>query len=339
MTPTASPVHVEEGSADHPPWEVPHGMKDERHRRGTSGFPRGTRGSRTAAPVLATGTIWAALTAVKAILLVQQGHRAGMGMSAFQPWPAETASLIGLLLALPIVISAERRSRSAASRAASLRALLFGWALFSLIHLAVTLTARQVTVGLDELYAFASPRAWLLQLGESTLAYFLALAVFALFRSSPSRVQASGRPENAAPPRSGASPPDHVVRLSDGGRDVDVRVRDLVAVSGGGNYIELVFRDGSRKLFRCTLNAAQAALEPLGFRRTHKSWLVRLGAVTDAARTSSGEYRLDLGGGLDAPLSRRNRPLLEEMRGKPSTNVSTRQRKRAAEDILGESTS
>jgi hypothetical protein len=268
------------------------------------------------APVLVIAAIWALLTGVKAFLLVEQAHRAGLGMGAFQPWPAETASLTGLLLALPIAIRAERASRSAAPPAPPLLLHLLGWALFSLLHLVVTLAGRSATVGLDESYAFSSARDWLLQLGESSFAYLIALAVLTLFRRSPARE------ESAAPPAAAAAPAGGTVQLSDGGRQVEVRVAELVAVSGGGNYIELVYHDGSRKLLRTTLAAAQAALEPAGFRRTHKSWLVRLDAVAGAARTASGDFRLDLGGGLDAPLSRRNRSLLDETRGTRPTGPS-----------------
>jgi hypothetical protein len=265
------------------------------------------------APVVVIAALWTLLMAAKAFLLVQQAHQAGLGMGAFQPWPAETASLLGLLLALPIAAAAERKCRSVAPPAPPLLLLLLGWALFSIVHLLVTVGGRSATVGLDESYAFSSARDWLFQLGESTFAFLIALAVLALFRRVPSREEnGPARHETAAPAGSSGSPPAGVVRLSDGCREVEVSVGELLAVSGGGNYIELIFRRESRKLLRTTLNAAQLALEPIGFRRTHKSWLVRLDAVRGAVRTSSGDFRLELGEGLNAPLSRRNRSLLEQ---------------------------
>jgi hypothetical protein len=265
------------------------------------------------APVVVIAALWSLLTGVKALLLVHQAHQAGLGMGAFQAWPAETASLLGLLLAMPIAVAAQRKCRSVTPAAPPLLLLLLGWALFSIVHLLVTLGGRSATVGLDESYSFSSARDWVLQLGESTFAFLIALAVLALFRRLPSPEEnGPERQESAAPARSSGSPTAGVVRLSDGGRELEVSVRELLAVSGGGNYIELIFRGGSRKLLRTTLNAAQLALEPFGFRRTHKSWLVRLDAVSGAVRTSSGDFRLELGEGLNAPLSRRNRSLLEQ---------------------------
>jgi hypothetical protein len=268
-----------------------------------------------------TGAIWTLLTVLKAMLVVQQGHRAGLGMGAMQAWPAEIASLIGLLLALPVAISAKRTSLSHAPPAPPRLLLLLAWAPFSLVHLGVTLAARHATIGLDESYAFSTPQDWLFQLGESTFAYVIALTVFTLFRlPSQEEPRLTARP--AAPAKLDIGPSPAVVRLTDAGRQVEVSLRDLVAVCGGGNYIELIFRDGSRKLLRTTLCAAQVALEPIGFRRTHKSWLILLGAVTDVARTSSGDFRLELGNGLDAPLSRRNRQLLDQVRGRLAASTA-----------------
>jgi hypothetical protein len=316
---------MEEGASDQSPWEVPQSFWDERHSLGTSGLARRTKGPPVAAPALIVAAIWTLLTVVKAILLVQQGHELGLGMGAMQAWPAEIASLLGLLLAMPISIAAERRSRSAARPARPLLLHLLGWGLFSLVHLAVTLSLRGLTIGLDESYAFSSPWDWLLQLGESTLAYLIALIVFMFARPLPRCEELPPQIlKPPVPPMLDAGPSPVVVRLTDGGRQVEVGVQDLVAVSGGGNYVELIFRGGGRRLLRTTLNAAQAALEPTGFRRTHKSWLVLLDAVTNAARTSSGDFQLDLGNGLDAPLSRRNRELLDQVRGRLDASTPDR---------------
>jgi hypothetical protein len=251
MAATASPAHVEDGAADHRQWANPQDGGDDSRGLGANGAGAGTRGRSAAAPVLVIATIWALLTGVKAFLLVQQAHRAALGMSAFQPWPAETASLIGLLLALPIVVRAERASRSVSPPAPRLLLLLLGWALLSIVHLLVTLGGRSATVGLDESYAFSSPRDWLLQLGESTFAYLIALAVLTLFRRSPSPEEnGPGRQESTAPAGSSGPPAAGVVRLSDGAREVDLGAGELLAVSGGGNYIELIFRGGTRRLLR-----------------------------------------------------------------------------------------
>jgi len=62
----------------------------------------------------------------------------------------------------------------------------------------------------------------------------------------------------------------------------------------------------------------EAALAPHGFVRTHRSWLVNAERVRALAPAGSGDYRLDLGCGLSAPLSRRYPGALTRLRGETS---------------------
>ena len=62
------------------------------------------------------------------------------------------------------------------------------------------------------------------------------------------------------------------------------------------------------------LTAIEAQLAPLGFVRTHRSWLVNAARVTELRPEKSGDYAVRLGD-LEAPLSRPFREALARLRG------------------------
>jgi len=84
-----------------------------------------------------------------------------------------------------------------------------------------------------------------------------------------------------------------------------VPLREILAVQAARNYVEFALEDGRRPLMRASIARVEAALAPAGFVRTHRSWLVNAERVRALSAAGSGDFRLDLGGGLTAPLSRR----------------------------------
>jgi DNA-binding LytR/AlgR family response regulator len=116
------------------------------------------------------------------------------------------------------------------------------------------------------------------------------------------------------------------VRLRDGRQEVEVDTRKLKAVRGEGNYVELMFSGGQRKLLRMTLGAAEAALAGAEFRRCHKSWLVRLDAVTEMERTGSGEFCAQIGDGQLVSISRRKREVIGELKSRFATEGGRKHR-------------
>lgn len=101
--------------------------------------------------------------------------------------------------------------------------------------------------------------------------------------------------------------------IKDGGRLTRVAVADILAVSSAGNYVEFVLADGRRPLMRSPLSAVETELAPLGFVRTHRSWLVNAARVTELKPEKSGDYAVRLGE-LEAPLSRRFPEALARLR-------------------------
>jgi len=66
---------------------------------------------------------------------------------------------------------------------------------------------------------------------------------------------------------------------------------------------------------RASMAQIEAALAGAGFVRTHRSWLVNAACVRALTAAGSGDFRLELAGGVTAPLSRRYPEALARLRG------------------------
>ena len=118
----------------------------------------------------------------------------------------------------------------------------------------------------------------------------------------------------ASPPVTEPSPGAVTFDIQDGARLVRASVADILAVRSAGNYAEFQLSDGRRPLMRISLSGLQDVLEPQGFVRTHRSWLVNAGRVTGLRPEGSGDYAIELGA-IEAPLSRRFPGALAALRG------------------------
>jgi hypothetical protein len=102
--------------------------------------------------------------------------------------------------------------------------------------------------------------------------------------------------------------------IRDGTRLIRIQIKDILAVTSAGNYVEFVLRDGRRPLMRSPLSAIETEFGPRGFVRTHRSWVVNARAVTGLKPDGSGDYTVEIGE-LAIPLSRRFPAALERLRG------------------------
>jgi DNA-binding LytR/AlgR family response regulator len=105
-----------------------------------------------------------------------------------------------------------------------------------------------------------------------------------------------------------------VFDIRDGATLIRAPVTDIVAASSAGNYVEFHLADGRKPLMRATLSALESQLSPHGFVRTHRSWLINPLRVRSLTAEGSGDFRLTLDGGGEAPLSRRFPKALETLR-------------------------
>jgi len=107
--------------------------------------------------------------------------------------------------------------------------------------------------------------------------------------------------------------------IRDGARIVRVRFDEILAIASAGNYVEFVLRDGRRPLMRKPLSAIEEDLKPLGFLRTHRSWVVNAARVTGLKPEGSGDYAVELGSVI-VPLSRRYPQALAMLRANPTSS-------------------
>lgn len=104
--------------------------------------------------------------------------------------------------------------------------------------------------------------------------------------------------------------------IQDGPRLIRAPLGEILAVRSAGNYAEFLLGDGRRPLMRTSLAGLEASLAPLGFVRTHRSWLVNAARVTGLRPEGSGDYAIDLGA-AQAPLSRRFPDALAALKAPP----------------------
>ena len=102
--------------------------------------------------------------------------------------------------------------------------------------------------------------------------------------------------------------------IRDGAKLTRVQLNEILAVSSAGNYVEFFMTDGRRLLMRSPLRSVEHELQPRGFVRTHRSWLVNGTKVTTLKPDGSGDYTVELGQ-QSVPLSRRFPDALAKLRG------------------------
>jgi DNA-binding LytR/AlgR family response regulator len=101
--------------------------------------------------------------------------------------------------------------------------------------------------------------------------------------------------------------------IRDGSKLTRVRLDQVLAIASAGNYVEFVLDDGRKLLMRSPLSALESDLNPRGFLRTHRSWLVNARQMTALKPEGSGDYTVELGA-VKAPLSRRFPEALAKLR-------------------------
>lgn len=175
--------------------------------------------------------------------------------------------------------------------------------LVSLIHVTSFIALRKLA------YAFAGDvydvgpfwPHFFYEFSKDGLGYLLIITSFAVIE----RILESQRPAVPAG--------EAMYTIRDGARITRVPVRDILAISSAGNYVEFVLRDGRKLLMRSPLSAIEAELAPQGFVRVHRGWLVNAMQMTGLKPEGSGDYTVELGA-LMVPLSRRFPDALAKLR-------------------------
>jgi len=234
--------------------------------------------------------------------------RAALGhpISWIEPAIWEASSGVGFLVFAPVAYVAARLAPPRPG----------GWLRFALVHAAGSVIFSSLHIlgmGLIRIGVYALGGVhyrgrlfdFVYEYRKDIPAYIILVGLIWLLGELEQRRAA---PERAAGP---------TFDIKDGARVIKAPVGEILAVSSAGNYVEVVLADGRRPLMRSTLAAAQAALGPHGFIRTHRSWLVNAGRVRELEAVGSGDFTLRLEGGAEAPLSRRFPDALQRLRRTP----------------------
>ncbi|WP_409018578.1 LytTR family DNA-binding domain-containing protein [Brevundimonas vesicularis] len=169
---------------------------------------------------------------------------------------------------------------------------------FAVVHVVVFVLVRVAVYGaMGETYRFGDN--FLFEFRKDLITYLVLLSVF----WGVATVRRNAEPE--------VRPVSFDIR--DGARIIRVPVGDILAVSAAGNYVEFRLADGRRPLMRTTLAAVEKQLAPVGFVRSHRSWLLNPERMTGLEPSGSGDWTVALGV-VEVPVSRRYPAALERLR-------------------------
>ena len=249
---------------------------------------------------LAVIGLMAAVDTVNVLSALHDAGRRGQALAAWEPITWEATSGVAVLVACPIIFAA-LHAAPPGRRPWGPTLLIHGVAslLFSALHIGLMMALRVAIYGLLGFHYTVEPGAAPYEYRKDLLAYLVLAGLIQLFAGRKPDIVA------AAVPAAGSEPPPTTFDIIEGGRTVRVRPGDMLAVSSAGNYVEFHLGDGRRLLMRTTLRELEDRLGPLGFERTHRSWLVNAACVRELEPSGSGDYSLLLDGGVRAPLSRR----------------------------------
>jgi hypothetical protein len=271
---------------------------------GPGGMSGGAPNVRRAAPFIVA--IIVSICTVNVFSHLDEAARHGRALAAWEPITWEATSAVTDLIACASIWLALRLAPPTGR-----------WLRFGLIHAAGSVVFSAIHVGgmwalRAAVYALAGSR-YAPMAREAIYEYrkdLLAYVGIAILMWVVPRLNFGG---------AAASPPGPVSAdyfdIQDGARLLRVRLSEILAVRAAGNYVEFLLRDERRPLMRASLSEIETALEPSGFLRTHRSWVVNPAQVRLLEPSGSGDYRLALEGGAEAPVSRRFPKALAKLKG------------------------
>ena len=287
------------------------GLWDERRSDGASGAPTGTSGEGVHPVLRAFAVILAFLVLVDTVNVLSALHdaaRRGQDLGAWEPITWEATSGVATLIACPIIYAALRVAPPNGQRwGRSLLVHGIATVAFSAVHVVLMMGLRIAIYGALGFHYRVEAGAAAYEYRKDLLAYLVLSAVILAF---------TARRREVAPPVQPISPVAATFDIVEGARIQRVPVGAILAARSAGNYVEFLLDDGRRPLMRTTLRELTNQLEPHGFQRTHRSWLINAGRVRGLERAASGDHTATLDGGTQAPVSRRFPAALEGLLGK-----------------------
>jgi hypothetical protein len=286
-------------------WAGRRGLRAGWLGRVTNGASAGTSGARRSVFVwLAVVGLFTLAAFVNVTTQLDDSRRRGVAM----PWQLsvtlELTSALAALACVFIILLAVRLAPP--GRGPWWRTLgvhLGGTAVYSTAHVGLmTLLRILVFAAAGARYPWA-PSELPYEYRKDLLAYVVIAGIFWV----------ASRPGAALQAEAETAPTTFDIR--DANTLLRVPVDQILAVQAARNYVEFALEDGRRPLMRASIAQIETALAPAGFVRTHRSWLVNAERVRALSAVGSGDFRLELGGCLTAPLSRRYPAALARLRG------------------------
>lgn len=282
------------------PRDIARRIGDLRQWLGTNGAASGTSGGTRRTFLASFGSAAVLVGAINVINIITSVHE--------QPWNGllgpvvwEGSSWLALLAFFWIPWLAWRFAPLSVRPRWRLLVHLIAAPLYSLAHVSGFVALRELAYWLyGTTYAFGPfwPH-FFYEFSKDGLGYILFVAGFSIFSRAFSM---------PVPPA-----PDAKFDIRDGARLTRVSMTDILAVASAGNYVEFVLRDGRKLLMRSPLSAIESELQPHGFLRVHRSWLINAMQMTALEPEGSGDYTVKLGD-LSVPLSRRFPEALAKLR-------------------------
>ena len=152
------------------------------------------------------------------------------------------------------------------------------------------------------------------------LLFLFAQQASMLAREQQLRIALSGRAQqlqaalDQAQMRSQPAAQPQKIRIVDTGKIELVPVDQITHCSGAGDYVELNFVDGGKRLHGGSLNELETEL-PSAFIRVHRSHIVNTAYIESLQREPSGTGRLRIVSGAFVPVSRRIMPTVRRAIG------------------------
>ena len=281
---------------------------------GADGAAAGTNGAPLKVPLFAFASMALFIVVLLTVSALTAQHDAGPKLETWRPFVAEYTAAVMILAAMPAVAFLTVRTPTGRGQ----------WLRFALVHLLGSVAFCAVVVGgfvvlrkliyamMGRHYVFSASSELVYEYRKVALAY--AGMVFVFHLSARLRGAASAPPE-APSPGAFQPPAEACFDIRDGVKLIRVAVSEILSVRSAGNYVEFYLADGRRPLMRSTLSGIEAELGSHGFLRTHRSWVVNPRRLRALEPEGSGDWRILLEGGTEAPLSRRYPQALEALRG------------------------
>lgn len=255
--------------------------------------------------------VYAISAVFNSITEVMDAQRRALDIAAWEPAVWETSSALSFLLLIPMLVLF---TRWMPPRPENWRQVVPAYVLASIVysvaHVLLMVGLREtVYASIGASYDFGPwPRELLYEYMKDFRSFLGTVLVIELYRLLLRRLQGEARILDESPDRKAEPEPKRpdrfLVKML--GREFLVEARRIDWARAAGNYVILHVGDREFPL-RSTMSGLSEQLDPAGFERVHRSYIVNLERVASIEPLDTGDARIHLADGEVIPCSRRYR--------------------------------